>query len=141
MAIEQEVASLNFRWGVLISKVNSEDEWDEELFVDTIVKSADAIKPYITDSREVTLPRIVIALSQMLIEYAKATPVLPWVKYQAASLYLADEIASWLNKTENLIDDKMKNLSKDTIYTILDKYEKHMGSDGVLQFSFYMDNE
>ena len=141
MAIEQEIGSLNFNWSALISKVNREDEWDEELFIDNIVKSAELIKPYITDSKEVTLPRIVVALSQTLIEYAKATPVLPWIKYQAASLYLASEVASWLNKTENLIDDKMKNLSRDTIYTILDKYEKHMGPDGTLQFTFYLDNE
>lgn len=141
MEIKQEIGNLNFNWSSLISKVNNEDEWDEELFVDTILKSADAIKPYITKDEEITVPRIIIALSQTIIEYAKATPVLPWIKYQAASLYLAAEVASWLNKTEDLIDDKMKNMSKDTIYTILDKYEKHMSSDGTLQFSFYLDQE
>ena len=141
MAIEQEIGSLNFNWSALISKVNSEDEWDEQLFVDTILESAEAIKPYITKDKEVTIPRIIIALSQTLIEYAKATPVLPWVKYQAASLYLAADVASWLNKTEDFVDEKMKNLSKDTIYTILDKYEKHIGPDGTLQFSFYLDQD
>ena len=132
---------MNFNWSALISKVNSEDEWDEQLFVDTILESAEAIKPYITKDEEITVPRIIIALSQTLIEYAKATPVLPWVKYQAASLYLAAEVASWLNKTEDFVDEKMKNLSKDTIYIILDKYEKHIGPDGTLQFSFYLDQD
>ena len=141
MGIEQEIGSLNFNWSALISKVNSEDEWDEQLFVDTILESAEAIKPYITKDEEITVPRIIIALSQTLIEYAKATPVLPWVKYQAASLCLAAEVASWLNKTEDFVDEKMKNLSKDTIYIILDKYEKHIGPDGTLQFSFYLDQD
>ena len=139
MAIEQKIGSLNFNWSALISKVNSEDEWDEQLFVDNILASAEAIKPYITKDREVTIPRIIIALSQTLIEYAKGTPVLPWVKYQAASLYVAADVASWLNRTEDFIDEQMKNLSRDTIYTILDKYEKHIGPDGTLQLSFYLD--
>ena len=45
MAIEQKIGSLNFNWSALISKVNSEDEWDEQLFVDNILASAEAIKP------------------------------------------------------------------------------------------------
>ena len=141
MSLEKSIGSLNFEWRCLINQVNAQDTWDEDVFVDLVLRSADFMRPYITETDEITVPRIVIALSGMLTEYAKASPILPGVKYQAASLNLAAEIASWLYKPESFIKEKTKNMSRETIYSVLDRYERHTLPNGELDIYFWADND